>query len=112
MLKDNRNTPQLAQTALFDRDPIAVYQKEKKLETPPQSQPRLSVVYGVCCKCNDRPATLKSPSGQSIYCAECGRSRCGVHTVADFELDEETGLWLDPHCIRRTWKQQNLVSEE
>ena len=79
----------------------------------PQSQPKLSVVYGVCCKCGDRPAVLKSPSGnpENIYCEKCGRSRCGVHTIADFELDESTGLWLDRHCVKRVWKQQNLVEE-
>lgn len=111
-MKDSQNTPQLAQTVLFGREPIAVHQKAKKPETPPQTQPRLSVVYGTCCKCGERPATLKLPSGQSIYCLECGTSRCGIHTVRDFKQEEGTGLWLDPCCIKLNLKQQNLVSEE
>ncbi len=111
MRNDNQNTPQLAQIALFGREPITVHQKEKKPEMPPQPQPRLSVVYGTCCKCGERPATLKSPSGKFIYCSECGRSRCGMHTIADFEWDEQTGLWLDPHCIKRNWKQQSLLEK-
>lgn len=111
MLKDSQDSPHLAQTALFGRGPIQVQQKEKKPETAPQQQPKLSIVYGVCCKCQDRPATLKSPSGQSIYCAECGQSRCGVHTIADFELETSTGLWLDPCCVKHDWQQQSLVEE-
>lgn len=74
-----------------------------------QSQKRLVVVYGTCCKCGERPATLKSPSGKSFYCAECGRSRCGIHTVADFEQEESTGLWLDPCCFRHNLQQQSLI---
>lgn len=112
-MKHSQNTPQLAQTALFGSDSINVRQQTKKPETPPQP-PKLAIVYGVCCRCKERPATLKSPSGnpESIYCTECGTSRCGVHTIADFEQEEGTGLWLDPCAIKHNWKQQNLVSEE
>lgn len=111
MQNDSHNMPQLAQTALFGSEPINVHQKEKKPESLPQPQKRLSVVYGTCCKCGERTATLKSPSGKAIYCAECGTSRCGIHTVRDFEQDE-TGLWLDPCCVKHDWQQQNLVEEE
>lgn len=110
-MKHNHDSSQLAQTALFGREPIVVQQPSKKLELPPQSQPKLVVIYGTCCKCKDKPATLKSPSGNGIYCAECGQSRCGIHTVRDFEQDE-TGLWLDPCCVKHDWQQQNLVEEE
>lgn len=43
-----------------------------------QQHAKLSIVLGVCCKCNERPAVLKSPSGnpEYIYCEQCGRSRC------------------------------------
>lgn len=78
----------------------------------PQPQKRLSVVYGTCCKCKNKPATLKSPSGQSIYCVECGTSRCGIHTVRDFKQEEGTGLWLDPCCIKIDLKQQSLTEEK
>jgi hypothetical protein len=73
--------------------------------------PKLAIVYGTCCRCKKHPAVLKSPSGnpENIYCAECGRSRCGVHTIADFELEESTGIWLDPCCFKHTWKQQSLT---
>lgn len=113
MMKDSQNTPRLAQTALFGGEPIAVQQKEKKPETPPQP-PKLAIVYGVCCRCKERPATLKSPSGnpEYIYCEQCGRSRCGVHTIADFEMEGSSGLWLDPCCIKRDLKQQNLIEEK
>lgn len=85
-MKNNQSTPQLAQTALFGREPIAVHQKEKKPETAPQS-PKLAIVYGTCCRCKEQPAVLKSPLGnpEHIYCEPCGWSRCGVHTIADFE---------------------------
>lgn len=111
-MKDNQDTPQLAQTALFGSEPITVHQKAKKPKMPPQP-PKLAIVYGVCCRCKERPAVLKSPSGnpEYIYCAGCGRSRCGMHTIADFELEAGTGLWLDPCAIKHNWKQQSLTEK-
>jgi hypothetical protein len=79
----------------------------------PQKQAKLSIVLGVCCRCKERPAVLKSPSGnpESIYCEKCGVSRCGIHTIADF-VQDDTGRWVDPCCVPCKVEQQSLVEEE
>jgi hypothetical protein len=53
--------------------------------------------HGICCRCEKHPATLISPSGTSAYCAPCGTSRCGKHTIAEFVRDED-GRYVDP-CV-------------
>lgn len=112
-IKHGQNTPQLAQHALFGREAIKVHQKEKKPETAPRPQPKLSIVLGVCCRCKERPAVLKSPSDnpESIYCEACGVSRCKIHTIVDF-VEDDTGRWVDPCCIRHNVQQQSLVEAE
>lgn len=63
----------------------------------------------LCCQCGQRPATRASQGGESWYCDECCVSRCGEHSVENFEFDESISRWVDP-CVtgRSTKKQQEL----
>lgn len=114
MRKPSHSSPRGQATPFEGFDVFASTGQDNTPRIVPQRQTKLSIVLGVCCRCKERPAVLKSPSGnpESIYCEKCGVSRCGIHTVADFELEKRTGLWLDPCCVRHNVQQQNLVEVE
>jgi hypothetical protein len=112
MRKPSHSSSDGQETPLEGFDVFASASQDNVPRIAPQRQTKLSIVLGVCCRCNDRPAVLKSPSEKYIYCAECGRSRCGVHTVVDFVQEVSSGLWLDPCCVKRDLRQQSLVDVE
>lgn len=112
MRKPLHNASNGQETPLEGFDVQASVSQDNTSRIASQGHAKLSIIYGTCCKCGDRPATLKSPSGQSIYCARCGTSRCGIHTIADFVQEASTGLWLDPCCLRHNVQQQSLVEAE
>jgi len=113
MRKPTHSAPRGQETPLEGFDVQSSASQDNTPRIAPQT-PRLSIVYGTCCRCHDQPATLKSPSGnpESIYCEKCGISRCKMHTIADFVLEESSGLWLDPCAVKSDLQQESLIEAE